>query len=79
MANDELTNGTVAPWWAKTRDYLFAAAFALLLLMQLGFVPSGVTKALDSMISEHGRIVHKLEVMCVHQAKDDRERRECLE
>ena len=57
----------------------FAAAFALLLLMQLGFVPSGVTKALDSMISEHGRIVHKLEVMCVHQAKDDRERRECLE
>lgn len=74
-----LLTSSSPPWWAKHRDNLFIAVFVLLLAMVLGFVPSEITRSLDALMTDHMGMTKTLKVMCVHQAKDDRERKECLD
>lgn len=79
MDNMDLNNGSKNPWWARSRDGLFALIILTLLGTSLGFVPSPISKAIDTLFMQHSRIERVLEVMCVHQAKDNRERAECLD
>lgn len=66
------------PWWARNRDKLFTFAFILLLASVMGLIPSPTSKGMTTLQEEHQVMETTLKVMCIHQAKNDREREDCI-
>lgn len=63
-----------APWWAENRDKFILWAAAAMFGLLLWTIPA----ELSALKEEHKGLLTVLQIQCVHDAKDDRERDECL-
>lgn len=62
------------PWWATSRDKFILWAAAAMFALLLWSIPS----ELAALREEHRSLLTVLQIQCVHDAKSDTERRECL-
>lgn len=61
-------------WWVRNRDRLLLGGTAVMFFMLVQTVP----KEQAAMRDEHKALLNAVQIQCVHDAKNDRERRECL-
>ncbi len=69
-----LTESNVTPWWAVNRDRFILWTAATL----FGVVLWSIPKELSALREEHKSLLTVAQIQCVHDAKNDRERTECL-
>lgn len=82
---DKLLTKEASPWWARSRDALFALAFIALLAAVLGILPSPLGSTVSRIEKQHSGMLEQLKVSCYHEtrwikdeAERDRARLECL-
>lgn len=70
--------GEKDPWFARNSGKAILAIVFLLLAALMGFVPSPVSRAIDTLSQQHLDAAAKITVQCVHDATTDLEREECI-
>jgi hypothetical protein len=61
-------------WWVSNRDRAILGAAAIM----FGLLVWSIPRQLEAMREEHQALYSSVQILCVHNAKDKDERRECL-